>query len=161
MSGYLRESEGHPYRGNYCERMALPLDTSTTPGASLSDGVTEPRGKVLPLNSKRLKTVQLQRLARALSIPTSASGDELRQLIDGKLEGMEREPRNVQVVISEAEHGAERLSLWDDDGAFLEVDPEIEHVGARGGDDRGETDPAVTVEGLQAALACALEENEQ
>ena len=90
MSGYLRESEGHPYRGNYCERMALPLDTSTTPGASLSDGVTEPRGKVLPLNSKRLKTVQLQRLARALSIPTSASGDELRQLIDGKLEGMER-----------------------------------------------------------------------
>ena len=161
MSGYLRESEGHPYRGNYCERMALPLDTSTTPGASLSDGVTEPRGKVLPLNSKRLKTVQLQRLARALSIPTSASGDELRQLIDGKLEGMEREPRNVQVVISEAEHGAERLSLWDDDGAFLEVDPEIEHVGARRGDDRGETDPAVTVEGLQAALACALEENEQ
>ena len=67
----------------------------------------------------------------------------------------------MQVVISEAEHGAERLSLWDDDGAFLEVDPEIEHVGARGGDDRGETDPAITVEGLQAALACALEENEQ
>ena len=81
------------------------------PGASLSDRVTEPRGKVLPLNSKRLRTVQLQRLARALSIPTSASGDELRQLIDGKLEGMEREPRNVQVVISEAEHGPARLSL--------------------------------------------------
>lgn len=67
----------------------------------------------------------------------------------------------MQVVISEAEHGAERLSLWDDDGAFLEVDPEIEHVGARGGDDREETEPAITVEGLQAALACALKENEQ
>ena len=52
MSEYLGESEGHPYRGNYCERMALPLDTLTTPGASLSDGVTEPRGKVLPLNSR-------------------------------------------------------------------------------------------------------------
>ena len=69
--------------------MAQPLDTSTTSSASLSDGVTELRGKVLPLNSKRLKTVQLQRLARALSIPTSASGDELHQLIDGKVEGME------------------------------------------------------------------------
>ena len=141
--------------------MAQPLDTSTTSSASLSDGVAEPRGKVLPLNSKRLKTVQLQRLARALSIPTSASGDELRQLIDGKLEGMEREPRNVQVVILEAEHGAERLSLWDDDGAFLEIDPEIEHVGARGGEDGVETEPVVTVEGLQAALDCALEENKR
>ena len=50
----------------------------------------------------------------------------------------------MQVVISEAEHGAERLSLWDDDGAFLEVDPEIEHVGACGSDDRGETEPDIT-----------------
>ena len=83
---------------------------------------------MLLLDSKRLKTVQLQRLARGLSIPTSASGNELCQLIDGKLEGMETEPRNVQVVILEAEHGAEHLSLW--------------------GDDRGETKPAITVEEL-------------
>ena len=94
--------------------MAQPLDTPT---------LDEPRGKVLPLNSKRLKTTQLQRLARALSLPTSASGDELRLMIDGKLGEMEKEPRNVQVVIAKAEHGAERLSLWDDDGSFLDVDP--------------------------------------
>ena len=42
-------------------------------------------------------------------------------------------------------------------GAFLEVDPEIKHVGARVGEDREETEPAVTIEGLQAALDCALE----
>ena len=65
----------------------------------------------------------------------------------------------MQVVILEAEHGAERLSLWDDDGAFLEVDPEIEHSGVRVGEDREETEPAVTVEGLQAALDCELEED--
>ena len=34
-------------------------------------------------------------------------------------------------------------------------------MGARGDDDREETEPAITVEELQAALACALEENEQ
>ena len=43
----------------------------------------------LPLNSKRLKTVQLQRLAQALFILMSASGNELHQLMDDKLEGME------------------------------------------------------------------------
>ena len=43
----------------------------------------------------------------------------------------EREPRNVQVVILEAEHGVDYLSLWDDDGAFLEADLEIKHVGAK------------------------------
>ena len=32
--------------------MAQPLDTPTTPSASLSDRVIEPRGKVLPLNSE-------------------------------------------------------------------------------------------------------------
>ena len=128
--------------------MAQPLDTPT---------LDEPRGKVLPLNSKRLKTTQLQRLARALSLPTSASGDELRLMIDGKLGEMEKEPRNVQVVISEAERGAERLSLWDDDGSFLDVDPESPD----GDGSEKETESAATVGELQAALDHALEENAQ
>ena len=78
-------------------------------------------------------------------------------MIDGKLGEMEKEPRNVQVVISEAEHGAERLSLWDDDGWFLDVDP-----GSPDGDGgEKETESAVTVGELQAALDHALEENAQ
>ena len=79
---------------------------------------------------------------------------------DRRQRGVEREPRNVQVVILEVEHGMEDLSFWNNEGALLEVDPEIEHVGARRSDDREKTEPANTIEGLQAALNCTLEENE-
>jgi len=78
-------------------------------------------------------------------------------MIDGKLGEMEKEPRNVQVVISEAEHGVERLSLWDDDGLFLDVDP----GSPDGGGGEKETESAATVGELQAALDHALEENAQ
>ena len=130
------------------EVMAQPLGASSTVAA-------DPRGKVLPLNSKRLKAAQLQRLARALSLPTSTSGDELRQMIDGKLEELEKEPRNVTVVITEAECGAERLALWDDDGSFLDVHPETPE--GEGDEDRTDSEP--TTEELQSALDRALEEN--
>ena len=39
----------------------------------------------LPLNSRRLTTNHLRCLAAELELPTEASADELRQMIDGKL----------------------------------------------------------------------------
>jgi len=41
-------------------------------------------------------------------------------MVDGKLTEMGAEPRNMQVIIL----GVERLSLRDDYGVLLEVDPE-------------------------------------
>ena len=53
---------------------------------------------LIPLNSRRLSAAHLKRLARALEVPTTATGDEVRQMIEGRLIAQGREPRNVQVV---------------------------------------------------------------
>ena len=89
-----------------------------------------PRGggsKTVPLNSRRLTAQILRSLAAGLDIPTSASNEELWQMIKGKLLEQEREPRDVQVVIMAAATegtGAspERIMLQDEDGVFLEVE---------------------------------------
>ena len=60
-----------------------------------------PQGRTYPLNSKRIASGQLQALAKVLELPTGASNEETRQLLEGKLMELEREPRNVQVVVRE------------------------------------------------------------
>ena len=62
-------------------------------------------GRPLPLNSKRLTGVLLKQLARGLEISTSASGNELRLVIEGKLRDQGHEPQNVQAVLEEADTG--------------------------------------------------------
>ena len=52
--------------------------------------------KMNPLNSKWL---QLQQIASALQLPTSGTAAVTRQLVEGRLTEMDREPRNVQVVV--------------------------------------------------------------
>ena len=53
-----------------------------------------PHGKVLPLNSRRLTSTHLKQVAEKLELPTTGSADQIRQLIEGKLqEG--REVSNV------------------------------------------------------------------
>ena len=54
-------------------------------GSSPTEGEI-PSGKLLPLYSRRLTTVQLKRIAEGLELPTTGSADEIRQLIEGKLE---------------------------------------------------------------------------
>ena len=44
-----------------------------------------PRGRVLPLNSKRLTSTHLKQVAEKLKLPTTGSADQIRQLIEGKL----------------------------------------------------------------------------
>ena len=74
----------------------------------------------MPLNSKRLKAGHLRRLAAALGVPTAASADELRQMIDGKLTEEGKEARNVQVVLGGADPTSE-FALEDEEGRFLSV----------------------------------------
>ena len=50
-------------------------------------------GRPLSLNSNKLTGALLKQLATGLEIPTGASGDELRQLIDRKLVDMGHDPR--------------------------------------------------------------------
>ena len=79
-----------------------------------------PRGKLLPLNSRRLTTVQLKKIAEGLKLPTVGSADEIRQLIEGKLEEG-HDVHNVQVVVDEAT--TVNVTLVDEEGVFLEVEP--------------------------------------
>ena len=88
----------------------------------------------LPVNSKRLNTSTLRQLARGLEIPTNASGEETRQLIEGKLGELGRDAKNTQVLVQEREDGV-WVCLRDMEGVFLEVEPAME---VEGGEEKGE-----------------------
>ena len=55
-------------------------------------------------------------MGRALGVPTDASVDKVHVMIEGKLREMERDPANVQVVISSA-----NMSLRGEDDEFLSI----------------------------------------
>ena len=78
--------------------------------------------RTFPLNSRWLTHPLLQSLATHLELPTSASAEDLRQIVDGKLIEMEREPREVQAS-SSGELGAttDELLLQDGEGVFMTV----------------------------------------
>ena len=83
-----------------------------------------PRGKLLPLNSRILTTIQLKNIAETLGLPTTGSTDEVRQLIEGKLQDEhDVTVHNVQVVVSEDTVVSVALSLVDESGVFLRVKP--------------------------------------
>ena len=125
--------------------------------------------RVMPLNSRRLTNAQLRLIAHAMSLPVSGiAGEQMRQMIDGKLMAMEREPRNVQVLITEAESG-EALTLQDEGGVFVEAtlseehDPssaaeETEGIATDTGDERGQQEDS---EGLPQELERIDAENRQ
>ena len=81
-----------------------------------------PRGRTLPLNSKRLTGPLVQQIAKSMGLPTSASLEDTRQMLEGKIGEMEREPRNMQVVLQDVEGGV-HITLRDADGIFLEIEP--------------------------------------
>ena len=57
-----------------------------------------PKGPSYPLISKCVKALHLQQIAEALGLPTRGTAAITRQLIEGKLLEMDREPKNAQVV---------------------------------------------------------------
>ena len=89
---------------------------------SLGDDASPPLGKLLPLNYRRLTAAYLKRIAQSLELPTAGSADEVRTLIEGKLQET-REVANVQVVVDETTTTTVKLSLMDDEGIFHEVTP--------------------------------------
>ena len=124
-------------------------------------GTTPKVTKPLPLNSKRLKVLHVKRIAASMTLPTTGSADEIRQMIEGRLADMGRNPRHVQVLVPEDESAP--LQLQDADGVFLDVAPgEDEH--SRGaspeGSERGEDEVAQLRSALHEAqsLNKALQE---
>ena len=49
--------------------------------------------------------------------------DEVRLLIEGKLQELGHEPRNTQVVVKETERGS-KLTLLDHEGVYVTVEPQ-------------------------------------
>ena len=82
-------------------------------------------GRTLPLNSRRLTASIVNRIAKALSLPHSASLDDTKQMVEGTLVERGEEPRNVQVTLIEGVGGVV-IELWNEDGAFLTIEPESE-----------------------------------
>ena len=73
------------------------------------------------LNSRRVTRSQLWAVAEKLGLPTSATGEDLAQIVSGKLTEEGRDPKNVQIVLSD-----DQLQLEDMDGVFLTVTLEEE-----------------------------------
>ena len=121
-------------------------------GEESRDRLVIPSGKVVPLNSRRLTAAHLMRVAEALELPTTGSADQLRQLIEGKLESDRHvEVTNVQVVIQEEQCVELKLSLIDESGVILATEPTLLS--------KQETESEVKV--LQEALAEANQQNSE
>ncbi len=112
----------------------------------------------IPLNSKRLTAAHLKRLATALDVPTTAAGDEVRQMVEGKLTDQGREPRNVQVVLGTTPLDA--FVLQDADGTFLTVDAEEAPDEESQESDLESEDPDGDVRALRTELETMRAENE-
>ena len=112
-AGASRSLAGRPADGAGAEA------DSAIPGTG--PGVGEAR-RTLPLNSRRLTAALLRQLAGGLGLPTTASSDDLRTLIEGKLTEAGRDPLHTQVVLREHERGT-HMSLQDETGVFHEFDP--------------------------------------
>ena len=106
-----------------------------------------PSGKTLPLNLRRLTSSHLKQLAESLELPTAGSLDQLRQLIEGKLESERHvEVSNVQVVVQESQFIELKLSLMSEEGVILETTPTKQSVESE-------------LKSLQEALAEAKQES--
>ena len=114
------------------------------------------RGNLVPLNSKRLTGVLLKQLAAALDVPTTATTEDLRRLINGKLTDLGREPMNVQVVLQRSSKGT-TLTLRDVGGDFMEAKP-VESESEDDGDGEGGGGEETNVESLREALHTMGEE---
>ena len=111
-----------------------------------------PSGKVVPLNSRRLTATHLKRVAEALKLPTTGSADQLRQLIEGKLESDRHvEAMNVQVIIQEEQCVESKLTLMDESGVLLATEPVL----------LSKQEAESEMEALQEALAEANKQNSE
>ena len=124
-----------------------PLSVAADSAPPMHSGaMIEAEGVPFPLNSRRLTGLHLKTIAKALGLPTTGTSDETRVMIDGKLEEMGRDSRNVQVILKRDDRGKETLSLKDVDGVLVNVatPEERDEVGTgryegSGGEESGST----------------------
>lgn len=114
-------------------------------------------GRSLPLNSKKLTSLLLQRLARRLDVPDAAPPEELRQAIKDKLSEMGHEPKTVQVCLQETGHGI-RIGLQDAEGIFYDIAPEDPDGDPSHEEDRPEESVAGSAEDDLGTLRKTLKE---
>ena len=57
--------------------------------------------RMLPLNSQRLTLRLLQAMAMELGLPTNATKEDLRQMINGQLRERGKDPLNVRMSMEE------------------------------------------------------------
>ena len=103
--------------------MALVEGGTRIDGAGV-DSTGGQRGSVRPvtLNSRRLMAQRLRQLAGGFGVPSSASPEDLRAMIEGKLTEGGRDPLQTQVVLRTEERGV-HMTLQDEDGVFLVIEP--------------------------------------
>lgn len=112
------------------------------------------------LNLRRLTTHHLKRLGRVLGPPAAAVANKLRQMIEGKLTGNGREPRNVQVVLDDV-GSKSGMSLENEGGVFLQISvEEISDWEEQDGNSEESEREEDGVETLRAALLEAVKEIE-
>ena len=63
----------------------------------------------------------LRQLAEGLGVPTTASQEDLRSMIEGRLMEADRDPLRTQVVLREVGQGT-HISLQDESGVFQEIE---------------------------------------
>ena len=114
-------SEDSPTR----DSVHVQSDASLEQDESDAEGV--PKGPVYSLNSKRLTALHLQRIADSLGLPTKGSAAVTRQLIEGKLMEMGKEPPNVQVVVQGTDENSV-LFLINEDGIIRTIKPARDRV---------------------------------
>lgn len=99
------------------DHVADTEDTSTAD----TDGSPDVRGKSYTVSSRRIPHSVLQLVAEMLELPTRASSDELRQLIESQLDELEQDARNLQIVLKETESSLS-VSLISHDGVFKSIE---------------------------------------
>ena len=89
----------------------------------------ELRQDIIPLNSKRLKSAYVKQLAEALEVPTSAFVDEIRLMIEAKVEETGHSASNVQVMSRDASglflDAPHSLTIGDDREALRSGQPTV------------------------------------
>lgn len=99
---------------------------ASSPEHSEDEAEWAPKGQTYPLNSKRVKVGHLQRIAGSLGLPATGTAAVTRQLIEGKLIELDREPRNAQVVVEDTSENSS-IFLIDESGIICAHKPR-EHV---------------------------------
>lgn len=107
---------------------------------SMTRTITGPPQKVYLLNSSRLATDIVKRIAVQLELSGTASRADTQLMVEDRIQKLGHEPRNVQVRIKEGEDSVQLIELMDAEGAFLRVEMPAENPEEGTGDSRSGTE---------------------